>query len=190
MLIKFEEQIIDNYLIPEFTLSAGEIVVINLHGHFYDLIKKLNDLLASKVTSNKVQITVPLTYAPHIKFNRFWHFLFPMTVGKWINRHADKSNPIYKKIYENDDWLTSKTNIDNLAGSPRRFLSVCCTLSKTNTIIFDLAGVDPVGGKQIYELVKAEVEKGGAAILYDICNEFRNDCTTYLEAKPTMIRAI
>ncbi|AWH85559.1 hypothetical protein HYN59_10750 [Flavobacterium album] len=106
-----------------------------------------------------------------------------MTVGKWINKYADKSNPIYKKIYENNDWLTLKTNIDSLAGNRRRLLSVCCTLSKTNTFIFDLVGVDPVGGRQIYDLVNAEVKKGGAAILYNICDEFRDKCSAYIEAK-------
>ncbi|AWH85560.1 hypothetical protein HYN59_10755 [Flavobacterium album] len=73
MLIKFEEQVIDNFLIPAFTLSVGEIVVIHLPNieASYNIEMKMNDLFSGKIRNDKVIVASPLTYIPHIKFNRF-----------------------------------------------------------------------------------------------------------------------
>jgi ABC-type multidrug transport system ATPase subunit len=64
------------------------------------------------------------------------------------------------KIYE-IDWITPKTKINNLPGKSRKQLSLYSTLSKTNNIMLDLIGVDPLGAKEIYEIVKNEVLRGG-----------------------------
>ncbi|WP_212003058.1 hypothetical protein [Chitinophaga sp. HK235] len=57
-------------------------------------------------------------------------------------------------------------------------------MSRLNHIIFDLAGLDPMGGKEVFGIVKEHVKKGGAAILLDHVDEFRQECDQYVEIAP------
>lgn len=184
MLTKFSEQIVDNCYIPAFTLSMGDIIIIQLpNGPYFRPIElKMIDILTGKQPNDKIEIIKPSKYVEHIVERSFWYRLFPMTVGGYLDKYANKSNPIYKTIYDTK-WITPKTKIEILAGNPRRQLSIYATLSWTNNIIFDLGGVEPQGGQQIYSIVKAVVKSGGSAILFDNNDEFRNDCTRFIETK-------
>lgn len=74
-----------------------------------------------------------------------------------------------------------KTKINNLPGNPRKQLSLYSTLSKTNNIMFDFIGQDPLGAKETYEIVKNEVLRGGSAILFETFQNMKNDCSMYIE---------
>src|ERR1044072_2061766 len=102
MLVKFLEQTIDNFLIPSFTLTKGEIVIIQLpNGHlFYPLSSAMIDIFTGKAINDKVEITSPFKYAEHFKENAFRRRFSPMTIGKYHDKYANKANPIYKKIYD------------------------------------------------------------------------------------------
>jgi hypothetical protein len=69
-----------------------------------------------------------------------------------------------QRIYETKD-IKPTTRISRLPGNPRKLLSLLTTLSWTDKIIFDLAGVDPVGGQEVFNLVKRQIGNSGAAIL-------------------------
>jgi hypothetical protein len=184
MLIKFSGQIVDEFYIPSFILNKGDIVIIQLpNGMYFRPVElKMIDMLTGKQHNDLIEIKTPLKYVEHIAERSFWYRLFPMTVGGYLDKYANKSNSIYKTIYT-IKWITSKTKINTLAGNPRRQLSLYTTLSWTNNIIFDLAGVDPQGGQQIYNFVKTIVQSGGSAILFDCSDEFKDNCTTFIKAK-------
>lgn len=123
-----------------------------------------------------------MKFVEHINSNGLRYLLFPLTVRKYIKKHANSTNEIYKNIY----WIERikpTTRIDELSGTFRKFLSLYVTLSWTNAIIIDLAGVDPQGGQDTYEILKDLMKNGGSAILIDNYDEFKNDCTTFLETK-------
>ncbi len=184
MLLQFHQQTVDNFLIPSFSLTEGEIVIINFpNSSFFrpaELI--LIDILTGKISNDRVDIKASFKYAEH--FQQSWlrdHFL-PMTVGSYHDKYANKTNPVYKKIYD-IPWMTPKIKVQTLAGNPRRQLSVYTTLSWSSNIIFDLAGVDPQGGQYIYNFIKNIVRQGGSAILFQCSNEFKNDCTKFIQAQ-------
>ncbi len=71
--------------------------------------------------------------------------------------------------------------MNQLAGTPKKLLSLYTTLSHTNNILFDVAGQDPVGAEKTYTIVKEVVQNGGSAILFDCFTRMKNDCTKYIE---------
>jgi ABC-type sugar transport system ATPase subunit len=184
MLLKFTEQTINNFVIPSFTLNKGEIVVIHyLNGALFgSTYVELLNLLIGNVPNKNVQINIPLKHPEHIRENWFRYKFFPITIGEYLCKNANKMHPIYSKIYD-IKWMNPKIKVKTLAGTPTRQLSLYATLSWTNNIIFDLKGVDPQGGKDIYEVVKTVVNAGGAAILLDCSDEFKDDCTTFIQVK-------
>jgi hypothetical protein len=184
MLIMFSEQIVDKFLVPSFILSKGDILIIKFPNvpYFRPVELKMIDMLTGKQHNDLIKINTPLKYVEHIVEKSFWYRFFPMTVGGYLDKYANKSNPIYKTIYESK-WITAKTQIQTIPGNPRRQLSLYATLSWTNNIIFDFSGVDPHGGQQIYSFVKAVTQSGGSAILFDFTDDFKNDCTIFIEAK-------
>jgi len=184
MLISFKEQVIDNFLIPSFTLSQGEIVIIHVPGgpFFQPVSMKIIDIVTGKTPNANSTITVPLRYAEHVKDNSPARLLLPMTVGRYLKKTANTNSMLYGKIYE-IAWMKPGIKINTLAGTVRRKLSIYATLSWTNNIVFDLVGVDPLGGQEIYSFIKTTIQLNGAAILVDSCDDFRDDCTTFVEAK-------
>ena len=185
-MTKFAEQTIDKFHIPSFVLAQGDIVIIQLPigPYFRPVELQMIDILTRKFQNENIENKKQLKYVEHILASSFWYRLFPMTIGAYLNKNANKSNPVYKSLY-NTKWTNPKTKVDNLTGTQRRLLSLYATLSWTNNIIFDLMGVDPEGEQKIYKVVKDVVKSGGSAILFDNNDEFRNDCTRFIEAKYT-----
>jgi hypothetical protein len=183
MIVRFSEQVVNGFKIQSFTLSEGEIVVIQFPDgpYFYPAslgMIRLLEAFNSKTTNSGT----PLTYVEHIKEKSVYRRFFPLTVGAYQKKYANKANPVYKTIYD-IKWMTPKIKVCTLAGTPRRKLTLYTALSRTNNIIFDLVGVDPQGGQEIYAIVKAVVNAGGSAILLDTCDEFKNACTTFIKAE-------
>lgn len=184
MLINFSEQIVNDFLIPSFSLSAGEIVVIDIlsGAPFYTTEMELVNIFTGKQANEHVEVKLPLTFVPHFKESRFLDRFFPMTINQYHRKYANMSDDIYKKIYETE-WISGDIKINTIAGNPKRKLSLYTTLSWTKNIILDLVGVDPQGGKEIYSFLKTIVSQGGAVILIDSCAEFKDNCTTFIKAK-------
>lgn len=184
MLLQFHQQAIDSFLIPSFSLRKCEIAIIQLpNGPFFRPVElALIDIITRKTVNEKIEVLSSFKYAEHFKESWFRYHFFPVTVGNYLNKYANKANPVHKKIYDME-WMTSKTKMRTLAGTPKRQLSIYATLSWTNNLIFDMVGVDPQGGQSIYYFVKTVVQSGGSAILFDYSDEFKDDCTTFVQAK-------
>jgi hypothetical protein len=181
LLIKFNKQIIGDFLVSSFSVKSGNIAIIQFPNgpYFYPHMMAMKDIFTGKTFKDGVDIASPFTYADHIKLTGFRNRFFPLTVGSYLEKHANKESPLATKIYEYS-FITPKTRINTIPGNPRRKLAVYTALSRTSRIIFDLAGVDPIGGQEIYNTVKGVVEGGGAAVLIDYSDEFKNDCNVFV----------
>lgn len=175
MVLSFQEQIIEDFLIPSFTLNKGEIVIIKIpNGAEFQKISFRLIVILTEICSE-------IKYVEHFKENSFLNKLFPITIGRYL-KGCDE-NSIYKnKIYE-IEWIKPKIKINSILGSKRRLLSLYKTLTFTQNIIIDLVGVDPIGGIEIYKILKQNQEENGSVILFDSCNEFEKDCTNFIRAK-------
>jgi len=175
MLLSFKEQIINDFLIPSFILNEGEIIIIEIPPgvEFQKISLKLIEILT--------EMSSEIKYVEHFKQNSFFTVLFPLTVGRYL-KGCDENSVYKNKIYE-IEWLKPKTKINSIAGSYKRMLSLFKTLTFTKNIIIDLVGVDPIGGIEIYKILKQNQKENGSVILFDSCNEFEKDCTNFIRAK-------
>lgn len=181
LLVKFNKQIISDFLVPSFKLKRGQIAIIQFPNgpYFYPLMMEMVDIFTGKTSKDGVEILSPFKYPEHLWKTKPRYRIFPLTVGGYLEKNANKESPFATKIYEYS-FISPKTKIETLAGNPRRKLAVYATLSWRNQIIYDLAGVDPKGGEEIYNTVKTVVHNGGAAILIDSSEEFKNDCNIFI----------
>ena len=186
MLIECKGIRTDKFYIPPFELNQGEIIVLGLFGgqHFYETEMYLNDILTGKTVNESVTVNKPLTFVEHFIEPSLRRMFYPVSVGEYLKKYANQESHFAKKIYE---WygITNKTKVNTLAGNPRSRLSLYATLTRTNNILFDLVGQDPLGAEESYAIVKENVKNGGAAILLDNFNDKKLDCTRYIELQWT-----
>ncbi|REG88757.1 hypothetical protein [Flavobacterium aquicola] len=175
MLLSFKEQIIEDFLIPSFILNEGEIIILEIPNgvEFQKISSRLIEILT--------EICSEIKYVEHFKENSFLNKLFPTTIGQYLKK-CNKNSTYTNKIYE-IEWMKPEIKINSLAGSYRRLLSLYKTLTFTKSIIIDLLGVDPIGGIEIYKILKQNQKENGSTILFDSCNEFEKDCTNFIRVK-------
>ncbi|WP_123912059.1 hypothetical protein [Flavobacterium sp. AJR] len=159
----------------------GEIVVIYIHGgtNYYDVKMELVDVFTGKTKNDNVNVFQPLTFVKHFKESKFRRLFCPVSVAEYLRKNAELKNNFASKIYETK-WITKRIKVNTLAGNPRKLLSLYSTLSKTNNIVFDLAGQDPQGASEAYQIIKDEIRNGGSAILVDWKDDMRNDCSKFI----------
>lgn len=182
MLISFPEQNFNNFIVPAFQINEGEIVVIELPGGalFQPLLSKLKSMLTGTVADSPIEINSKFRFVEHFKESFLKHHFAPVTVGMYHQKHANKHNPVYEKIY-NTLSITKRTKVKSLTGELKKKLELYTTLSWTNRLIFDLTGADPKGGADIIGAIKQAIMPNGAAILIDLCDEFKDQCTTFIK---------
>lgn len=171
-----------DFYIPPFDLNSGEIVVLFLFNgqHFYETEMFLKDIFCGRTKDENVVVNKSLTFVEHFIESKLRGLFFPVTVGEYLKKNANPESPYAAKIYE-IEWIKENTKVNTLAGNPRRLLCLYATLSKTDNIVFDIVGQDPIGAEETYKVVKEVVKKGGSAILLDGFNDMKNDCTKYIE---------
>jgi hypothetical protein len=175
---------IGDFYIPPFTVDKGDIVMIQLPNgpYFYGLLARLVEILTGKKKDDTVQLKDKFRFAEHLTESRWRSMIYPMTVERYIKYYGNPDSDVTKRIYE-FEGIKPNTKIVRLAGNPRKLLSLLTTFSWTNKIIFDLAGVDPTGGQQTFDLVKSHVDNSGAAILIESYDDFKNDCSKFVKVE-------
>lgn len=155
--------------------------MIQLFGgsHHDDLKMRLVEIFTGRVRNENVIVNQPLSVVDHFRENRFRRWFWPTTVGEYLRKNANASDPLASKIYDYA-YITAKTKVNSLAGTPRRLLAITSMLTVVNDIVFDLAGVDPRGAEEIYALVKSRVMAGGSAIFLDWTDDMKHDCTRFI----------
>lgn len=186
MLIENKGIKTDTFYIPPFDLNEGEFVVLYLFNgqHLPEIEMYLKNIFCGRSKNENVVVHKPLTFVDHFIEPELRRLFHPVTVGAYLKKKANFDSPFATKIYE-IEWINKKTKVNALAGNPRRLLSLYTTLSKTNNIVFDIAGQDPQGAEETYKIVKEMVKNGGSAILLDCFGDMKNDCTKYIELQWT-----
>lgn len=128
----------DTFYIPPFNLQEGELVVVYLYNgiHFYDTEMFLKDIFCGNTEDKNVTVHKKMTFVEHFKESNFRSHFFPTTVGEYLRKNANLNHPFSKKIFE-IEWITAKTKMNSLPGTPRRLLCLYAALSKTKDIVFD-----------------------------------------------------
>lgn len=182
MILENKGLVINNYFLPPFTLNEGEIVVVNLFGgsHFQPIKTYLTAIFTGQVSNEKIHLYTPIKAVEAIVESKWRSFFYPLTVGEYLRKFANSNSQYVTQIYTVHKWIKSQTKLNRLPGNPKKQLSLFATLSLSKHIVFDLAGLDPIGAGETYELVKASVRKGGSAILLDWSDEMSQDCTTFV----------
>jgi len=176
----------DNFYVPPFDLYEGEVVVLYLHngGYYYDTEMFLKDIFCGITKKKNVTLHKKMTFVEHFKESSFRRIFYPTTVGEYLRKNANLSDPFSKKIFE-EKWITNKTKINALNkmnnNTSRRLLCIYAALSKTKDIVFDMAGVGPEGAELIFKTVKEAVKNRGSAILLDGFDDMKQHASKYLE---------
>ncbi len=182
MLIDFKGLKTENYDIPSFQLNHGEIVLVCLYGggHYYPLKSTLIDVLTKTTNDEQITIYEPFTFAGHFREPVLRRLLYPVTVEEYINKNAGPDKAIAHKIYS-EKQITNNTPVNSLNPLQQKLLSVYLTASKTKHILFDLDGLCAESSDRVYTAIKDLVKSGISAIYLDWSDQYKHDCTTYVE---------
>ncbi|MEN2401075.1 hypothetical protein GKZ90_0014910 [Flavobacterium sp. MC2016-06] len=158
----------DTFYIPPFVLYEGEAVSLYLYNgkHLYDTEVFLRNIFCGKIKHENVILHRKMTFVEYFRRSYFRDTFFPLTVGRYLKGNSNLKSPFSKKIFE-IEWITGKTKIEKLPGTPRKLLTLYATLSKTKDIVFDLGALDSEGSEFVFKMVKEAVKDGGSAILLD-----------------------
>lgn len=171
-----------SFYLPPFALKIEEVVILYLQGgaHFFELEAYFKSMFSKKINHENVTINIPLSPVTFIKESSVRSLLFPITVDECLKKYANNISPFSKKIYE-VEWITKKTKVNTLPAKERKKLTLFIAMSHTNYIITDLAGLSTGGATEIYELIKENVNKGGAAIVLDYFDDLKNEADKFIE---------
>jgi len=185
MIAKCKGLNIGKFRIPPFELNEGELIGIHLyHGqHFYDLEMELMTLFTGQKTNPELEVYQKLEFVERFKESKFRSTFFPMTVRQYLKSKGKPNSEELNRIYEIDDYIRPNTKVNTLAGNLTKWLSLFATLSKSNKIIFDVAGQDPLGAEKTLDIVNEYVEEGGAAILLDNFDDSKTKCTKFIRVE-------
>jgi hypothetical protein len=174
---------VDNFFIPPFTVQQGEILIIDIDNgpHFVSLRDRLVNIFLKRESDGKVFVNEPFRFVSSIEETVWQRFFKRLTVKDYIENASSPDSSLPNEIYD-IAHIKPKTKIIELAGTPRKILSVLCSLSWSDKIIFDLLGVDPLGAEKIFILVKNHIGPEGCAILIDGYDDFKNSGSKYVKA--------
>lgn len=176
---------IGRFGIPPFELNQGELLGICLYGgqHFFDLRMNLVALFTGRKTNPQLVMHQKLHFVEHFKESNFRSLFFPTTVKRYLASNGNLNEDVLKRLYELDKRVRPATKVKSLGGNPRKWLSLFATLSLSDKIIFDLSGQDPPGAEQTLEIVKQYVDRGGAAVLLENCEDSEDSCKKFIRVQ-------
>ncbi|MBI9063704.1 MAG: hypothetical protein JEZ14_17115 [Marinilabiliaceae bacterium] len=184
MIVKCEGLKIGKYSIPAFELHEGELIGICLYNgsHLYDLEMELVNYFTGVIKSSQLEVHQKMTFVEHFKESRIKDMFLPMSVGKYLKIYGKEGSKELERIYE-IDYINRKTKIHSLAGTPRKWLSLFATFSKSKHIVFDMVGQDPIGSDKTLDYVREFVNKGDSAILLDNFDDSEPKCDRFYRIK-------
>ncbi|MCW3464137.1 hypothetical protein [Chitinophaga nivalis] len=176
MLLNFPGQVIGAFYIPAFTLSAGEIVMVKLpSGPFFrSTIRSFVDTYQSPGYEH-IHSSVPFRHVTYRTKRKFPHY-FPLTVGGYCQQHGKPEHTLLQEMYTRTH-LQPRTRLSTLTSNDEKLLSLFTTLMETNKLFFDLDGVNAMQGAEIFHTMRHHVGQTGAAVFFDFCDEFLQQCT-------------
>ncbi len=184
MIIKCEGLEIGKFSIPAFELHEGELIGIYLYNgsHLCDLEMELVKYFTGVIKSPQLKLHQKMTFVEHFKESRIKDMFLPMSVGRYLKIYGKEGSKELERIYE-IDYINRKTKVHSLAGTPRRWLSLFATFSKSKYIVFDMVGQSPIGSQETLKYVRDFVAQGGSAILLDNFEDSELRCDRFYRLK-------
>ncbi|NER04664.1 MAG: hypothetical protein F6K17_19660 [Okeania sp. SIO3C4] len=171
---------IGKFKIPSFELNEGDLLCLVLGGgaHFWGLEKRLVNLFSGKELHPSVKPFENIEFVKQVHQSKIRNMFFSLTVDQYYKKHGILNHKIQNQLFQ-IEGIERKTKINRLPGNLKKWLSLFCTLSQSNNIIFDLVGQDPLGARQTMKYVRQYVDEGGSAILLDNFDGNEPECTKY-----------
>lgn len=164
---------IDRYFIPPFAVNRGEAVRLQFPSERNGVAAKyrFRDLLLS--SSNAIHpsgtIEVPANPQPGIALLELFH---KRTAVEWLRRHAKLSIREAENLLDKVE-IGPDTPLCTLAGTPRMLIGIQAAFAaKPAVLVFDTAGLDPLG---VQRVLKAVQEQLGDAAAVQLCASPESD---------------
>lgn len=172
----------DIFSLPPFTLQKGETIGIYIgnNDNYFLAQQYLTAIFTGKTQYKNTIVRNNFTFVDYFREVKWRRLFFPITVGEYLKKHSDVSNPYSQKIYE-EVWINKRMNVNALPWIQKKLLRLYSELSKKENVIIDFAGLDKQGTAMISEIIRNEVEKGSSAILFDIFSDLENSCDQYIK---------
>ncbi|MEC5143384.1 hypothetical protein [Chitinophaga sp. 212800010-3] len=170
VILDFKEQRAGRFLIPAFRLHAGEIVVIKIPGgpFFRETVQRF------------VKTLVPgagFAFIDSLPQRRF----LPSTVQQFVRKNAGPRSALITELYAIPE-INENSILQHLSSCDQKIVSLYTHLSSTNKILFDFAGISPYKENLVFTTIQRHVQPDGGALLFDHCDEFRDQCNSFIEA--------
>ncbi|MEJ1239249.1 hypothetical protein WBG78_14025 [Chryseolinea sp. T2] len=164
---------LDQFYFPPFDLKEGELLNLYVHsgGHFFDLESKLVDIFSGKEKVPQVTIYQPMHFVENFYEFRYRRFLLPVTVSGFLKKAANPEQ-ISRITSAGGFDIKPNTPLIALSNYERRLIALLAASSRSENLIFDLVGIDPVNAISFLERMKKMTAEGASAILI---NNFGDD---------------
>lgn len=176
---------IDRFKIPPFHLKEGEIIVLYLGNSIEAsrLKEKLFQLLGGKEIHPKLILNEKLVVVERISLKGLKEHLIPTTVKNYVQKKSRTPLKTLEKLNAFEK-ISTNSKISYLPSTPRKIISLYCTFTKSEKIVFDLSGLDPLGSEKVFnDVLKKINDKKGAAILLDSFLSFKDKCTKFIQVE-------
>lgn len=166
------------HFLPPFEMHEGEFVILNLlnSGQYQKLKWEVIEIFNGKKRCDNVTILKPLTFVKSFNEPFLRRVFWPVTVGEYVRKYADRNHPLVSSIYELEG-VSKKTKWESLGAKERRLVALLSVLTKTDKIIIHLDGLGAVWAMEVFEFVKEVIQNGCSVLLTDWNAEFEDYCS-------------
>ncbi len=166
------------FFVPPFHMHQGELVGICFYNGPYS-IEPMQAFLSMVLDNDSQEINTWVSFeeATAIRHRRWWQLARPKCVKGMLSGHTDRALSELKGF--GAAYLSADKKINHCDLFELKLLSLWLAFEKTAPVVFNLAGLGPMGVERCLKFVKSRVEAGSAALLLDFwensaafCNQF------------------
>gem|GEM_PF-5618592 len=179
MPVLIPETQLGTVLIPSFTVSRGNIVVIKLpHGALFSWLTSSFADHIKRQTSDIAPAFAYVDYSPGTSLKRLFS---PVSIKDYVHKAGNPSSPAIAEMYKSTEFSPG-TKLSSLISGDQKLLALLVTLSRTPHVILNMSGLDPERAKRIFSILQDNASRQGTSIILDLCDEFKSECTHFIES--------
>ena len=150
--------VLDQHYLPPFEVHAGELVAIHLPAYFGSKSELIAALTGSVPTSD-IEIAGSSVFAWPAQSPIGWRRWFSNpSPAEWLIRHGfshDEALAMLTRLA-----IETRFRLDELAANPRTLLGLVAAIHRQpGVVVFDPAGLDPMGERAVQELVQSHLQQ-------------------------------
>ena len=167
-----------SFFVPPFHMHQGELVGINFHNGPYS-IEPMQTFLSMVLDNNSQEINTWVNFeeATVIRHGRWWQLARPKRVRGLLSAQTDRALSELRGF--GAVYLSADKKINHCDLFELKLLSLWFAFEKQVPIVFNLAGLSPMGVERCLKFVKSRVETGSAALLLDHWEDSAAFCDQY-----------